>query len=159
MGFRLVTRVGVLTDDPHVLAWLCTRFLRAVIANNRVIIREAKRRGRRIPPLYESGVRFRPERFPYEEFADLLTVLRRRWGDCDDLIAWRCAELNEAGVKATARIYWREPKDPKNPQWKMHAQLRHPVNCGCTFCKHRARAVLNEGRIEDPSRYLGMWKG
>jgi hypothetical protein len=159
MGFLLVTRVGLLTHEPHRLAWLCTRFLSAVIDNNRVILREAKRRGRPILPLYQSGVRFRPERTSYEEFADLLTVLRRGWGDCDDLIAWRCAELRESGVKATARIYWRPPKNPKRPKWQMHAQLRHPIGCSCPLCRNQATAVRNEGRIEDPSRYLGMWKG
>lgn len=39
-----------------------------------------------------------------EEFADPWTVYGRGWGDCDDLIIWRAAELCAAGLKAHARV-------------------------------------------------------
>lgn len=101
-------------------------------------MREAKRRGRPIPPLYRSRVQFQPEPGPHEEFADVITVLRRGWGDCDDLVAWRVAELQEAGEAADVRIYWRKPKTPGG-EIRMHAQVRRA-----------------NGKIEDPSRFLGM---
>lgn len=142
MGFRLVTTVGMVTRDPKILASLAQGFLRGVVANNQLIIRTYKRLGKPIPPLYHSGVRY--EREPWtdrEEFADILTVLKRRWGDCDDLAAWRVAELREQGEKgADVRIYWRPPhqRKPGKPM-VMHVQVRRA-----------------NGDIEDPSRFLGL---
>lgn len=147
MAFTLVTRVGSLTRNPIVLAELAKGFLRGVVASNVMTMREARRRGRPIPALYDATkrelVRFKPEPAGqrFEEFADVLTVLRRGYGDCDDLVAWRVAELIEGnGVRrenATIRIYWRR-REPGQPL-KMHAQVRRA-----------------DGRIEDPSRFLGM---
>jgi len=139
MGFNIVTRVSAPTRNPKILALICTGFLNGVVANNLVTMRIAKRQGRPISPIYELArtgkVRFQREAGPHEEFADVLTVLRRGWGDCDDLVAWRVAELQAKGEKAQVRIYWRV----KNGSIRMHAQVRRA-----------------NGRIEDPSRYLGM---
>jgi hypothetical protein len=142
MGFQLVTKVGMVTRNPRILAELAQGFLRGVVANNQLIIRVYKRQGKPIPKLYESGVRY--EREPWtdrEEFADILTVLRRGWGDCDDLCAWRVAELRESGEPdADIRVYWRPVawKQPKKPML-MHVQVRRA-----------------DGSIEDPSRFLGL---
>jgi hypothetical protein len=140
MGFRLITQVGMATKDPKVLMELAQGFLRGVVANNRVIIREALKRGRRVPPLYSSGVRYEREPWAgkFEEFADILTVLKRGWGDCDDLAAWRVAELQEMGENADIRIYTR-PVKRKNQRRMMHVVVRRA-----------------SGEIEDPSRYLGL---
>lgn len=136
MGFLLVTRVAPATRSKRVIAALAQGFLRGVVASNMVTIRELKRRGQTIPPLYESGVVYRREPpWGHEEFADILTVYRRGWGDCDDLCAWRVAELRESkeDPKADIRIYWR-------PNSKvMHVEVRR-----------------GNGAIEDPSRFLGL---
>lgn len=96
-----------------------------------------KRVKRRVPQLYAAGVRYRRERRPerggrVERFATIPTVLRTGWGDCEDLAAWRVAELRMGGIRAIpwiirphARVY--------------HVQVRHP-----------------SGAVEDPSRKLGM---
>lgn len=152
MSFRLVTRVGSLTRGSRELATLAQAFLRAVVLSNQLTMRHATRRGSPIPPLYDSGVLYEREPGPYEEFADVLTVLRRGWGDCDDLVAWRCAELREQGhAGADVLIYWRPRKSLRAPA-RMHAQVRHEPKCTCEFCRGR----FPKGRIEDPSRYLGM---
>lgn len=60
-----------------------------------------------LPPLYVSGVRYAPEPNAgdgWEEWADPWTVHRRGWGDCDDLVAWRLAELLAAGEAATVQV-------------------------------------------------------
>jgi hypothetical protein len=157
MGFRLVTRVGASTDDPSELAALAEGFLRGVITGNRLFLRKRRLRGKPVPPLYRSGVRYEPEPWDgIEEFADIRTVLGRGWGDCDDLVAWRCAELQEKGINATVRIYWRLRKSGGRQVYKMHAQLRHPRGCRCRTCRAVAPEVRARGRIEDPSRYLGL---
>ena len=140
MAFRLVTTVGQCTRDPKVLATLAQAFLRGVVLSNQVLIRERKKLGKPIPPLYKSGVRYEREPWDHvEEFADILTVLRRGWGDCDDLAAWRVAELRESGeTGADIRIYWRPKKKPNSPLM-MHVQVRRA-----------------NGAVEDPSRFLGL---
>lgn len=60
----------------------------------------------RLPPLYQSGVRFAYE--PYhgsgrEAFDLPITTYQRRWGDCDDLVIYRIAELVAAGERAMCR--------------------------------------------------------
>lgn len=141
--FTLRTEVGRATDNPRTLMRLARIGLELTIANNRVTFREFKRkRGRRFPRLYtlarKGRVRYEREREAGEEFADALTVLRRGWGDCDDLICWRIAELREAGENAKVVIYAR-PRKRKNDPWRMHCQLRR-----------------GDGTIEDPSRFMGL---
>lgn len=177
MGFVLVTRVGMQTRSGRVLACLAQGFLAGVVASNRVTLRDARRRGAAIPPLYQSGVEYDREPWAglFEEFADITTVLERGWGDCDDLCAWRTAELLEQGEPASCRIYWRPQK---SGQLMMHVQVRRGLcSADGTLLKqvfdrrmvtmptgHRVRALtqcpscqaFNTGKIEDPSRFLGL---
>lgn len=62
------------------------------------------------PWLYASGVVYRREprsitkRGP-EDFATVPLMLRRGWGDCDDLAPWRAAELEvRCGLPARATV-------------------------------------------------------
>lgn len=106
--------------------------LGALTACNRILMRDSRRRGRRVPPLYRSGVRYR--RQPPERFLTWPRVLARGYGDCDQLAAWRAAELQEMGIAARA-----VPR-------RVRAGLMHVV------------VVWPNGRVEDPSRKLGMGK-
>lgn len=95
------------------------------------------RKAKGVPPLYRSGVRYRREAPPaagprYERFQMIPEVLRNRAGDCEDLSAWRVAELRLSGVRAMPWII-------RSGQRLFHVQVRYP-----------------DGRIEDPSRRLGM---
>jgi hypothetical protein len=56
-------------------------------------------RQRPYPKLYESGVVYRREDRT-ENWLDIPHVLKAGWGDCEDLVFWRVAELRKAGVKA-----------------------------------------------------------
>jgi len=89
------------------------------------------------PLLYESGVRYEEEPPGQEDWQDVPTTLRMRVGDCEDLACWRAAEL----------------------------RVRYGIQAFPTFtCKKRANGgylyhitvALPDGRIEDPSRRLGM---
>lgn len=72
-----------------------------------------------VPPLYTTGVRYQLHPLDgFERFDPCTRVLARGWGDCDNLIFWRCAELRLAGEHATARIVW-----PTGTR-RYHAQLR-----------------------------------
>lgn len=85
--------------------------------------------GRPAPPLYGSGIGFHPEPFKDGEHFDLPGfALRRGWADCDDLVIWRCLELQRAGEAAVPAGVW-----PKGMR-RYHARVRRA-----------------DGTIEDPS--------
>jgi len=137
---RLVTTIETERQPPEAIATMARGFLYGVVLANSLQIR-----AKLVPTIYESGVQFRPEPWQgkFEEFADALTTYRRKWGDCDDLVAWRVAELRTIGdrrlglkpCKATIKIYWRDYVEGKG----FHCEVRMP-----------------DGSVEDVSRFLGM---
>lgn len=91
---------------------------------------------RALPALYESGVRYRREPLGQEKWWPARDVVRQGHGDCEDLCAYRAAELIRAGVDAKAVCY--------SPR----AGLVH-----CIVVYRRPDGTLAK---EDPSRVLGM---
>lgn len=127
--------------NPREVAAHCRASLFSVVESNVKAIHDAKRKGRPIPDLYESGIVFLREPWAgqFEEFAPIDVMLARGWGDCDDCAAYRCAEYWARGgpwLKTGIKIYWRLPK-PGVRMTIFHAQVRLP-----------------NGKIEDPSRRL-----
>lgn len=164
---RIVVNVDAeAVGGPRAVAQIARGFLRGVILQNRILIRR-----RLVPSLYgafrEGRLRFRPEPWAgkFEEFADALTVVGRGWGDCDDLVAWRCAEWQELeGVLALPKIYWRlrdgEGHELPPEQWRdaattsYHAEVRLP--CKCHRLNDPARFLCVDAPVEDVSTFLGM---
>lgn len=90
-----------------------------------------------IPPLYEAGVRYEEEPIGQEDWQDAATTFRMRYGDCEDLACWRAAEYNvRYGIAAKPTFTY---KIRGNGSYLYHITVRLP-----------------DGRIEDPSRRLGM---
>lgn len=87
-----------------------------------------------LPPLYESGVEYEAEPWGSESWLTPREVLARRAGDCEDLAAWRAAELRVAGVDPAAR----------------------PVLIHTGPNSYHAVVRLADGTLEDPSAVLGM---
>lgn len=106
-----------------------------------------------IPPLYAAGVIYREEAPGHEDWLDAPAVLKQGYADCEDLAAYRTAELRVAGftdVEPVIKYQWipREMmirqgypahKLPGRGVWLVHCCVRWP-----------------DGRIEDPSKILGM---
>lgn len=91
-----------------------------------------------VPPLYASGVIYRPEPRGREDWDPVPVVLGRGWGDCEDLAAWRAAELRVLGEQhARADAYRSRVRPDGSAVW-------HAVT------------VREDGTIEDPSAQLGM---
>jgi hypothetical protein len=89
------------------------------------------------PRLYESGVRYEEEPPGQEDWQDVPTCLRLGVGDCEDLACWRAAELRiRDRVQAKPTFIW---KIRPGGGYLYHIQVKYP-----------------DGRIEDPSRRLGM---
>ena len=87
------------------------------------------------PPLYASGVRYKAERFPREEWEGFGRLVERGFGDCEDLACARSAELIARGVKAAPTFRFRRVGRVS----VYHILVRYP-----------------DGQIEDPSLLLGM---
>lgn len=92
--------------------------------------------GENIPPLYSGRIVYRREPARREDWQSAAETVRRGYGDCEDLVAYRIAELRRAGIPAWPKI------TAINPQLR-HVQLvrRNPDG---------------QWVIEDPSRQLGM---
>lgn len=89
------------------------------------------------PNLYESGVRYEEEPPGQEDWQDIPTCLRMKVGDCEDLACWRAAEYRvRHGIAATPVFTF---KRRSSGGYLYHITVRLP-----------------DGRIEDPSRRLGM---
>ena len=115
------------------LLWL----LESLVKCNLLYLREHPE----TPPLYESGVVYKPE-FSLanpargtEEWKDISAIRRDGNGDCEDLSGWRVAELRNEGFPAKGFLKWN----------------RHPSG---TMLYHVM--VLCGKTLEDPSRKLGM---
>lgn len=113
-----------LTSDPEELA----AELEGLVRRNLVQLR----RNPRAPRLYASGVVYAPEVGAAEDWLSVLQALRAGRADCEDLTAWRVAELRMAGVHARPQVIRTGPS-------MLHA-----------------RVLLPDGSVEDPSRRLGM---
>lgn len=95
---------------------------------------EAQLRARRFPPLYKSGVRYVGEPLGQENWQVPSVTLQLRGGDCEDLAAWRAAELVVSGVDVHARA------------------VVKCVRPGLMHCV----VLRGNGVVEDPSARLGM---
>lgn len=85
-----------------------------------------------LPALYSTGIRYRAEPPGPEMIDHGAIVLRRGWGDCDDLVSYRLGELWHWGERgASPRIVWRRGTK------RYHAQVRRA-----------------DGSIEDPCRVM-----
>jgi hypothetical protein len=105
-----------------------------------------------LPSLYDAGVRYKEEPPGREDWCDAPTVIKQGWGDCEDLAAYRCAELRAMGVDAECVIRSRyiDPSScrkagypakliPRDGIYLVHVMVRWP-----------------DGHIECPSKILGM---
>lgn len=88
--------------------------------------------GAPFPRLYESGARYRTE--PREVWRHAQDVVSEGWGDCEDLAAYRAAELRVSGEDEGARV-----KTYKTGPRRYHAIVER-----------------GDGTLEDPSAALGM---
>ena len=88
------------------------------------------------PWLYESGVRYEEEPPGRDEWQDIPETIKRREGDCEDLACWRLAELRVRSLE-DARPFVK--CSVYGPRTVYHVAVRR-----------------SDGRIEDPSRVLGM---
>ena len=117
------------SERPYSERVLAT-LLRALTAANVLYLRT-----HRAPPLYASGVRYKAERFPREEWQGFGTLVERGAGDCEDLACARSAELIAHGYQVAPTFRFRRVGRVS----VYHILVRYA-----------------DGHIEDPSLLLGM---
>lgn len=120
--------------EPDVMAELITSWIRPLIDTNVVFLRSHK-----VPALYRSGVYYKEEEFGKEDFFDIPTVAAQGFADCEDLAAWRAAELRVAGYWAEPLVTWEAIEfEDGSLDVLFHVQ------------------VMTQNGVEDPSAILGM---
>jgi hypothetical protein len=102
-----------------------------------------------LPLFYSCNIEYRPEnpervtalmqdgKSTAEEWADPYTVKRRGWGDCDDMVLWRVAEVLH-------RNKWQDGREL--PCWPAVAQQLDTENYHVV--------VSHRGKFEDPARIM-----
>lgn len=126
-------RLGIAVPERHVDAPVLDAALEATTRLDEAMLA----RGAPTLGAARGKVRWRPEPPGQEHFDHLGEVLRRGWGDCDDLAPWHAASLRHSGADpgARARVYRSGPR-----RW--HAVVQR-----------------SDGRVDDPSKALGMGPG
>jgi hypothetical protein len=152
---------------PSMLAKSVQWAVEALTMADRLIIRSGL-----VPPLYEAGVRYAEESEIYrgdpnylgESFDDAWVCYQRGTADCDDLGAWRCAELQERGENAGIRVTWKPL--PKVMRAVCAAAREKGMSAGQLLQALSRYGKLYhitvrraDGSIECPSAKLGMPTG
>lgn len=124
-------RINVAVPEPHVSAPILNAALEGVTRLNEALIREGA-----VPPFDEvkHRLRWKPEPPGEEHFDHAGVVLRRGWGDCDDMGPYAAASRRVTGEDRGARAMVRR-SGPK--RW--HVVVKR-----------------SDGSIEDPSIETGM---
>lgn len=104
------------------------------------------------PRLYESGVRYEEEPPGRDEWQDIPDTIARRSGDCEDLAAWRIAEL--WFFKEDPAAAWYITVDEIPDQSGRMVTTYHIQILRSSATAHTRET--EDGHIEDPSRVLGM---
>lgn len=126
-------KVSLSFDLDYVLhadiARVIGEIIETMVYRNRLYLRSNPK----TPLFYEAGIRYVPASAEERSWRDIPGVLKKRQGDCKDLVPWRLAELREKGEEAQAHVVIYENDA------LYHVQVRRP-----------------NGVLEDPSRRLGM---
>lgn len=127
-------RLNVAIPEAHVSAPVLDAALEATTRLNESMLQAGQ-----VPPFDTAlkSVRWKPEPFDEEHFDHAHEVIKRGWGDCDDLAPYHAASLRHTGEDPGAKAIVRR-SGPK--RW--HAVVQR-----------------SDGRIEDPSKAAGMGRG
>jgi hypothetical protein len=125
-------RINVAVPEAHVDAPVLDAALEATTRLNESML--ARREIPTFDKALHHGVRWKPEPPGAEHFDHAGLVIRRKWGDCDDLAPWHAASLRHTG------------------------EDRHATAVAKRSGPNRWHAVVqrSDGKIDDPSKRAGM---
>src|SRR5258706_3949910 len=125
-------RINVAVPEAHVTAPVLDAALESVTRLNESLIQRGE-----VPTFTQGlhhGVKWKPEPPGQEHFDHAGVVMKRKWGDCDDLAPWQAATLRHSGEDPGAFAV-AQRSGPK--RW--HAVVQR-----------------SDGSIDDPSKRAGM---
>lgn len=125
-------RINVAVPEAHVTAPVLDAALESVTRLNEAMIQRGD-----VPTFTQGlhhGVKWKPEPPGQEHFDHAGVVMKRKWGDCDDLAPWHAATLRHSGEDPGAMAI-AQRSGPK--RW--HAVVQR-----------------SDGTIDDPSKRAGM---
>lgn len=127
--------------------------LEALVMINVHHLERAIEEGRPLPRLYDSGIRYKEEPPGQEDWLDFPTLLQERVGDCEDLACALTAERRVYdGIPSAPAIRW---KFLTADYLRRAGYPRKSIPKDGIFLVH-VLSQLPDGRIEDPSKVLGM---
>jgi hypothetical protein len=153
----LIALVNIDDEDSELakrqIAWL----LEGVVRTNQLYLIENA-----VPPLYESGVFYRPEPWAAsaQSFSEVAEVRLRRWGECKALSCWLVAEKrNAARSAAEAGLFTLDiqARDYRPGQRLPRGYENLPRRRGRQRLWH-VRVKLPGGGFEDPSERVPKWQ-
>jgi hypothetical protein len=111
-----------------------------------------------VPPLYKTKVIYQrePPEWNSEHFDAIPVVLQRGWGDCDDLVSWRIAEIRnylDPSLR-TINLNKYDARFPRNFPTALISFKRHVESN--KYLYHVRVRHQPSGALEDPSALLGM---
>ncbi len=148
----VIFQLNIFGSKNDVIDWKyshsCLKWLLEALVNcNRAFLKEVKN----VPELYQTQVRYARERGT-EDWCSIPVCHMRGYGDCEDLSAWRVAELREK-TREPAKPYLKFRRSP-NGAMQYHIQVLR--------MKKDQSGKWIDSHVEDPSRNLGMntdeWK-
>src|SRR5258706_3119168 len=125
-------RINVAVPEAHVTAPVLDAALESVTRLNEEMIQRGE--VPTFPQGLSHGVKWKPEPPGQEHFDHAGVVMKRKWGDCDDLAPWHAATLRHSGEDPGAFAV-AQRSGPK--RW--HAVVQR-----------------SDGSIDDPSKRAGM---
>jgi|SRR5882672_6449750 len=137
-------------DNPESRNECLQVMLWALVIWDQRLIRAHRKQGTPLPGIYTAGIRYQSEPEGSEEWLDIPAILQQNWGDCEELAAWRVAELRDAGIQA--RPAWRHRRVQSEDTGKEYSMYHIVVAVPSSTAK-------GGYEIEDPSAKLGMGKG
>lgn len=77
-----------------------------------------------LPPLYSTGIRYEeePNAGQFEQWKCPIQTFEDGWGDCDDLVIYRLAELLAAGERASSQCMYETRQGRMTG--RMHVRVR-----------------------------------
>jgi hypothetical protein len=141
-------------NDTELARGQIALLLEGVVRTNQLLMLEHA-----VPPLYSSGVYYRPEPWAAsaQSFSDVREVMLRRWGECKALSCWLLAERRNASRSAAeAGLYSLDIRHRDYGPGQTPRGYKLPRRNGKQRLWH-VRVKLPGGGFEDPTERMPRW--
>ena len=150
----MIALVNISDTDEELARAQIAALLEVVTRTNQMLMLEHA-----VPPLYESGVYYRPEPWAAsaQSFSDVSEVLVRRWAECKALSCWLMASYRLAARSAAeAGLYTFDIRHRDYGPGQAPRGYKLPRRNGKQRLWH-VRVRLPDGSFDDATERLPRW--